>query len=95
MSDKAFVDSNIFLYAFSDLDLAKQKIAGGIVSQENCVISGQVLNEVSNNLLKKLYFKNREVALFIESAYSRYWVADVGKDTFLKACELRESVVVK
>ncbi|WP_049778959.1 PIN domain-containing protein [Thiomicrospira cyclica] len=90
MNDKVFVDSNIFLYAFSDLDLEKQKIAGEIVSQENCVISGQVLNEVSNNLIKKLLFKNNEVCKFVESAYSRYWVADLGKDTFLKACDLRE-----
>jgi predicted nucleic acid-binding protein len=44
MQDRVFVDSNIFLYAFSDLDHHKQKIASQIVSQENCVISSQVLN---------------------------------------------------
>jgi predicted nucleic acid-binding protein len=91
MQGSVFVDSNIFLYAFSDLDLDKQKIASRIVSQENCVISSQVLNEVSNNLLKKLSFKNSEISRFIESAYSRYWVSSVCKDTFLKACELREN----
>lgn len=91
MQDSVFVDSNIFLYAFSDLDLEKQKIASEIVSQANCVISSQVLNEVSNNLIKKLSFNNSEISRFIESAYGRYWVVSVGKDTFLKACELRES----
>lgn len=91
MQDRVFVDSNIFLYAFSDLDMEKQKIASEIVSQANCVISSQVLNEVSNNLIKKLSFNNSEISRFIESAYSRYWVAGVGEDTFLKACELRES----
>jgi predicted nucleic acid-binding protein len=55
MQDKTFVDSNIFLYAFSDLDTKKQKIASQIVSKRN-FISIQVLNEVSNNLLKKLKF---------------------------------------
>lgn len=51
MQDKTFIDSNIFLYAFSDLDTKKQKIASKIVSKRN-FISTQVLNEVSNNLLR-------------------------------------------
>ena len=34
MRDKAFIDTNIFLYAFSDIDTKKQNIAKEILLQE-------------------------------------------------------------
>ncbi len=33
MSDKIFIDTNIFLYAFSDKDIKKQIIAKGLFSE--------------------------------------------------------------
>jgi len=49
-----------------------------------------VINEVSNNLLKKLQFSNDDIAVFVEDCYIRYSVIDFTKNIFIKASELRE-----
>ena len=69
MQDSFFIDSNIFLYAFSDKDENKQKVAKKIVSSRNFV-SVQVVNEVSKNLLDKLSFDEDEIIKFIASLYT-------------------------
>ena len=89
MSDKFFIDSNIFLYAFSDKMLAKQVIAKNIILSDTSIISVQVINEVSNNLLKKLQFLENEITSFIESCYERYSVINFTQEIFIVASELR------
>ena len=56
MSDRVFVDSNIFLYAFTEIDdksnkeeIEKHKIASDIILSD-INISTQVINEVSSKL---------------------------------------------
>jgi predicted nucleic acid-binding protein len=46
MSVKLFIDSNIFLYAFSDKELSKQVTAKNIILNGSPTISVQVINEV-------------------------------------------------
>jgi len=58
MRDRFFCDSNIMLYAIGNQDVSKKDIASKIVLDNNCVISVQVINEVSNIMLKKLNFSN-------------------------------------
>ena len=89
MSDSIFIDSNIFLYAFSTKDIRKQKIASSVIMQQ-AIISAQVINEVSNNLLKKLEFGNEEVKNFVEDCYARYAVVDFSQSIFIEAALLRE-----
>ena len=89
MKDSAFLDSNIFLYAFSTKDLTKQEIAASLVVKP-MTISTQVINEVSSNLIKKLKFPNNDISEFVEDCYLRYSVVDFTKNIFIKASELRE-----
>jgi len=89
MRDKIFIDSNIFLYAFSDKNISKQIISARIVKQ-NHTISTQVLNEVSNNMLKKLNFSNKEIEKFISSCYMQYNIVDFSKEIFIKASIVRD-----
>ncbi len=89
MSDKSFVDSNIFLYAFSDKNIDKQIIASHLI-QNTITISTQVVNEVSSNMIKKLKFDNREIQAFIESCYSRYTLVNFSQEVFVIGCRLRE-----
>ncbi len=89
MRDRYFIDSNIFLYAFSDIDKEKQKISIDII--KSGVISTQVINEVSNNLLKKFGFNNHDIVDFVRSCYRRYEVFNVDNNIFIKACLLRDS----
>ncbi len=89
MSDRVFVDSNIFLYAFCTKDLRKQKIAADIVTG-TIFISTQVINEVSNNMLKKLGFVNHDISAFVEDCYARYSIGMLGKEIFTEAAYLRD-----
>ncbi len=90
MRDKIFCDSNIFLYAFTKQSEIKHKIASRLVIMD-CIISTQVINEVSNNLIKKFKFDEEMVRRFVESCYRRYEIVDFSKDTFLIASKVRES----
>jgi len=89
MKDSIFLDSNIFLYAFSNKDVEKQKIASLLVIKP-AIISTQVINEVSNNLLKKLGFSNVNIGNFAKDCYQQYMVVDFTKNIFIEASELRE-----
>jgi len=91
MKDKIFIDSNIFLYTFDKRDEKKQKVSKEITLSSNNTISIQVINEVSNNLIKKFKFDNNMVKKFIKSCYNRYEIINFTKETFLLACNIRES----
>lgn len=62
MKDKYFFDTNIFIYAVlesnNQKDIRKKEIALSWIENEEieAIISSQVLNEVSNILLKKSKF---------------------------------------
>jgi predicted nucleic acid-binding protein len=61
MTADEFLDTNIVLYAFDDRDQRKQTIAQEFVRRAvrtECVISVQVLSEISNTILSKLTVSN-------------------------------------
>ncbi|MEI6267777.1 MAG: PIN domain-containing protein [Methylococcaceae bacterium] len=89
MSAKCFIDSNIFIYAFCDKMASKQVIAKDIILNGSPTISVQVINEVSNNLLKKLQFQENEISSFIVNCYERYSVVNISQETFIAASEIR------
>lgn len=89
MKDKIFCDSNIFLYAFSNQDEKKKKVASDIITAQ-CTISVQVINEVSSNMIKKFKFNNRKIEKFVTVCYEKYEIFDFSKEIFLMACNIRE-----
>jgi len=93
MNDNIFVDSNIFLYAFTEIDdkskqenIVKHQIASDIILKD-INISTQVINEVSSNMIRKLKFSNSEVREFVESCYYRY---NIIKELFVEASKVRD-----
>ncbi len=86
----SFVDSNIFLYAFLQQDSLKNKKAKELVSNSNIVISTQVINEVSVNLMRKAKFTESQIQHLIESFYQKYQVLDINQDVLLVASNLRQ-----
>ncbi len=58
--------------------------------ENNYCINLQVINEVSNNMLKKLKFTNTEIKEFVSDSYDRYIVADTTKEIFILACDIRD-----
>ena len=89
MKDKVFCDSNIFLYAFSNQDEKKKTIASNIITSQ-CTISVQVINEVSNNMIKKFKFDNQKIKKFVIASYEKYEVSNFSKEIFSLACDIRE-----
>ncbi|GHT47647.1 hypothetical protein FACS189440_08780 [Bacteroidia bacterium] len=55
MKDKAFVDTNILVYLYSEDETEKQAYAYNAIEQYDCITSSQALNEFSNVCLKKLH----------------------------------------
>lgn len=90
MRGKVFIDSNIFLYAFSTLEKDKQATSKNILYQ-NAVISTQIINEVSVNLLKKFGFLEKQVKAFVNSAFKRYYVEILDQQVFVTASNIREN----
>ena len=56
MSDKRFLDTNVLIYAHTDLDLPKQKAAQQVIAFEDTCLSTQVLQGFANILFKKFQF---------------------------------------
>ena len=88
---RAFVDSNIWLYALiAKQDPAKSERAARIISLPQ-IVSVQVINEVCVNLLRKGRRSEDEIAEVIRAFHSRHHVAPLNEDVMLRAVELRRT----
>jgi predicted nucleic acid-binding protein len=91
---RVFVDSNIWLYRFiinpHDYNAReKQQIAIQITSQQNLIISTQVVNEVCSNLIRKAKFNNSQIESLIEDFSLGCEIAPVSLTTVQYAVKLR------
>ena len=92
MSDKVFIDSNIWLYALiqskSDLEKSlKAKVC--IDTADSIVISTQVVNEVCVNLMRKGNKDTAFINQFIHDFVSTYNVINQTKDDLISAVSIR------
>jgi predicted nucleic acid-binding protein len=88
MNDKIFIDSNVLIYAHTDLDLHKQSIAQEIITNDYTVISTQVLQEASNILFKKFKFSWAEILVVIREAAQNNKVHINTPETVIEACRI-------
>ena len=91
-----FIDSNIWLYRFilnsSDSNaINKQQIATTITSQENLLISTQVINEVCANLIHKAGFDNSQIKTLTEEFAQGCEILPVSLETIQYAAKLRDN----
>ncbi|MBU1599858.1 PIN domain-containing protein [bacterium] len=88
----AFVDTNIWLYAFLNGQDDPKHATAKTLLQQQCkpVISTQVINEVCLNLLKKVKFTEKQIGQLIESFYEKYRVIQFGRIVLLEAPGLRQ-----
>lgn len=86
-----FIDTNVWLYAFIEADNpTKSATARQLIQQVEPVISVQVINEVSINLLKKANFSEEQLRQLIESFYEKYRVIDYIPELLVRASHLRQ-----
>mgnify|MGYP002777869370 CR=1 FL=1 len=67
MNGNVFLDSNIAIYAHTNLDLAKQAIAQRLVNRPDCLISTQVCSEFANALRKKFKLDWPAIQLLLDN----------------------------
>jgi predicted nucleic acid-binding protein len=91
MSAKAFIDTNIFIYLYSEDERRKREIAQKAVNTYEGVISTQVLNEFSNICIRKLYKKPDEVELAIDEIMRQCIVLTLEKED-IKAIGLHKKL---
>src|SRR6266496_3765606 len=90
-SQPCFVDSNIWIYAFTiDQDTEKTTTAQRLINTHTTIfLSTQVINEVCVNLLKKAAFTESEIYDLIDDFYTQYSVIEIGHDILRSASTLR------
>jgi predicted nucleic acid-binding protein len=89
--NRCFIDTNIWLYAFIQIDDERKSIAAkSVIQKPDVVVSIQVINEVCVNMLRKAALPEKDIQALIIAFYEKYTVTDVDKVTLLKASELRE-----
>jgi len=93
MTDKVFVDSNIWLYLFLKEDENKFKRAEKFIYEKGnkniLIISFQVINEVTNVLRRKGFLES-DIRAVIEQLSRICIVQNYSKDIVISASHLRE-----
>lgn len=86
----AFLDTNVWLYAFIEGNARKTEKAAALIRQVEPVLSVQVVNEIGVNLLRKAGFAEARLRELIASFHAHYPVLDLTRDTLTSASALRE-----
>jgi predicted nucleic acid-binding protein len=89
MNEFCFVDSNLWIYA-AIADGSKSERARALIENGQIVISTQVINEVSFNLLRKYRYSENEIAVFIRQISATCHVYPVTIATCFTASKLRQ-----
>ncbi|ABQ91409.1 PIN domain-containing protein [Roseiflexus sp. RS-1] len=89
----AFIDTNIWLYAFSTSQekLKSQRAKGLIRGTPQIALSTQVVNEVSVNMLRKFQADEQAIRKLIRSLYRKYLIVELNRSILLHASDLRSA----
>ena len=88
MKDKAFIDTNVFVYLYSEDEVQKREVAYDTIEKYNCITSTQVLTEFSNVCIKKLHMRTEAISKSIDEITSVCVVMPIEQETIKKALEL-------
>jgi predicted nucleic acid-binding protein len=93
MTDKIFIDSNVWCYLFVKDEHEKYKIAEKFISEmaDNSVfvILYQVINEVTNKLIQKK-FKDETIKENVQYMYKLCMIQNFSNEIIMSAFSLRE-----
>jgi predicted nucleic acid-binding protein len=88
-NETCFIDSNIWLYAFTDNDTQKKEVAQALIKTSKPVVSTQVINETCVNLIKRSKFPETRISELIKTFFEKYDVIELQKGLLLTASQLR------
>ena len=90
MSDKYFLDSNVIVYAHTDLDITKQQVAHQIIAARNTIVSTQVLQETANILSKKFHFEWSDIQKVLQATAGNNLLHVNTASTIADACRIAQ-----
>lgn len=92
-SQTVFIDTNIWIYAFVDAqDTIKTQHARTLIRRERTIcLSTQVINEITNNLLRKYHATEDVIQRLVRTIYRKYQVSTFTEDLLLTASRLRSA----
>jgi predicted nucleic acid-binding protein len=97
MTEKYFIDSNVWLYLLLNDDTEKSPIAQRFIDErilnESIVISWQVINEVTSNLLKRKFPEN-QIAVIIEWLCKISYVENFTEEMLVQASDFRRQYML-
>jgi predicted nucleic acid-binding protein len=88
--DKAFIDTNVFIYYQRSDDMTKHQISEDTINFFDCVISTQVLNEIGNLLTKKYPTPLAGVVQFLQDIIDISELVVISEDHVIKALRLTQ-----
>lgn len=88
MNDKIFLDTNVLIYLYSKTELEKRNKIIKLLENKTLVISTQVLNELSNVLIKKFNFSVADILNVFEELSVLCFISIVRIGTIKKALTL-------
>ena len=88
MKDKAFVDTNVLIYLYSQDEPEKKQVSHDIFNKFYCIISDQVINELSNVLIRKFQIKPLEVIKVIDEIIANCEISLLYVDIIKKALNI-------
>jgi predicted nucleic acid-binding protein len=91
MNDKVFLDTNIWIYLYSQ-DIDKKNKAETLISNEfdNIILSTQILNEIYNVLSKKIKISHPQIKEIIMETIANFEVSDIGALDVVKAMDIKD-----
>ncbi|GBR73557.1 DNA-binding protein [Candidatus Termititenax aidoneus] len=90
MKDKAFIDTNIFVYLYSSDETTKQKQAFAVFERYECLTSMQVLHEFSNVCVKKLKMPVENIKLALDELLNAFAAVSVDDEIIKYALDLHK-----
>jgi predicted nucleic acid-binding protein len=90
MNDSIFLDTNVFVYLYSEDESEKQSVVLNIVEHSRCITSTQVLNEFCSVCLRKLAMSINEVSQSIREIVENCELCYIDMETIQKALSLKD-----
>lgn len=91
MKDKAFLDSNLLIYLYSQTEIDKRETVEALLEDYEIWISSQVLTEVSNVLFKKFAISWQIIREVIEELEDNFYIYTNNPLTIKEATRIAET----
>jgi predicted nucleic acid-binding protein len=90
MKDRAFIDTNVLIYLYSEDEPEKRESSKNIFFRYHCVTNTQVLNELLNIMIKKFKISLPEALEVINEVIGNCEINLIGIYTIKKALAISE-----